>query len=230
MEAYAKRRDKLQAAINRPGISLKQAIKESGFLSSRDYNANITDLQAAAFGGLVTESDAVNINYGRGENPLLSNFADRHISDVFKYLPDSVKQRISGISELQHDAPRVENAFQAIKVFYSHTLTDASGNLTSEGRVVFDSIMNSPNGRVARARGQKIQDLDVSQWNEVSQDVLYALMLQSFKENEDARAALKLTLGKKLTHLDKNGEILDKKGKEGEEYSPFIQNLAAIRE
>ncbi len=44
MEAYAKRRDKLQDAINRPGISLKQAIKESGFLSSRDYNANITDL------------------------------------------------------------------------------------------------------------------------------------------------------------------------------------------
>ena len=148
-------------------MSISDAVKQVGFLSKRDIlnTGQLTKTQERAFGGLISDGKFMNINYGLGDNPHLSNFADRPIADIFEGLQDP---RIRNTQGLQHGAIRVENAFQALKVFYSNSLTNKDGSLTEDGKVLFDSIINAKSGREARAKGNSIPHLDVKSWSQVS--------------------------------------------------------------
>lgn len=229
LQAYANRKAKLQQFVKGQHMSISDAVKQVGFLSKRDIlnTGQLTKTQERAFGGLISDGKFMNINYGLGDNPHLSNFADRPIADIFEGLQDP---RIRNTQGLQHGAIRVENAFQALKVFYSNSLTNKDGSLTEDGKVLFDSIINAKSGREARAKGNSIPHLDVKSWSQVSQKILFEMMFKSFKENEDAKNELQKTLGKTFTHVNRKGEIMDSPKGSEEEYSPFVNNLTTIRQ
>lgn len=229
LQAYANRKAKLQEFVKGQHMSISDAVKQVGFLSKRDIlnTGKLTKTQERAFEGLISDNKFMNINYGLGDNPHLSNFADRPIADIFEGLQDP---RIKNTQGLQHGAIRVENAFQALKVFYSNSLTNKDGSLTEDGKVLFNSIINAKSGREARAKGKNIPKLDVKSWSQVSQKILGEMMFKSFNENEDAKNELQKTLGKTFTHLNRKGEIMDSPKNSEEEYSPFVNNLTAIRQ
>ena len=206
-ESYSKRKAALQQYINENNYSILDAVKKAGLISKNDvYGGYLTSVQEAAYSGIGTESQTLNVNFERGDNPYLSNFAKRPISDVFEVVGNIINfEEFNKIKNaVKHKATTVENAFQAIKVLYS--------DLSFEDKVVkFNHILSLQFAKQARSEGRSlpISSAKLKMWDDVSADVLQALMKASFEQNEDAAQALVDTGDKTITHNNAKGTSLD---------------------
>ena len=223
--------------VNKQRGSIENAIRQSGFITKDDLinNNKVPNAFITAIEGLYKKQDSINIHYERGDNPMLSNFATRHITDVFDVLSNVLSEEkllyIKDIDKIKsivkHSANTVENAFQAIKVLYSTVLS------TDDKIRIFNSIITEQDPKIAKAKGASV-NLGVDglyNWRKVSDDVLSALMYQSFVENEEAKQLLINTGNVKFTHINRKGEILDEIMEKGEPTgeSRFANILTKIR-
>ena len=223
--------------VNKQRGSIENAIRQSGFITKDDLinNNKVPNTFITAIEGLYKKQDSINIHYERGDNPMLSNFATRHITDVFDVLSNVLSEEkllyIKDIDKIKsivkHSANTVENAFQAIKVLYSTVLS------TDDKIRIFNSIITEQDPKIAKAKGASV-NLGVDglyNWRNVSDDVLSALMYQSFVENEEAKQLLINTGNVKFTHINRKGEILDEIMEKGEPTgeSRFANILTKIR-
>lgn len=223
--------------VNKQRGSIENAIRQSGFITKDDLinNNKVPNTFITAIEGLYKKQDSINIHYERGDNPMLSNFATRHITDVFNVLSNVLSEKkLSYIKDIdkiksivKHSANTVENAFQAIKVLYSIVLS------TDDKIRIFNSIITEQDPKIAKAKGASV-NLGVDglyNWRNVSDDVLSALMYQSFVENEEAKQLLINTGNVKFTHINRKGEILDEIMEKGEPTgeSRFANILTKIR-
>lgn len=219
--------------VNNQKGSVENAIRQSGFITKDDLinNNKVPNAFITAIKGLYEKQDSINIHYERGDNPMLSNFATRHITDVFDALPVDELQHIKDINEIRsivkHSANTVENAFQAIKVLYSTVLS------TEDKIRIFNSIITEQDPKIAKAKGASVNlGFDgLYNWRKVSDSMLSSLMEQSFIENEEAKQLLIDTGNTKLTHINRKGEILDEIMEKGEPtgVSRFAKMLTKIR-
>lgn len=219
--------------VNNQKGSVENAIRQSGFITKDDLinNNKVPNAFVTAIEGLYKKQDSINIHYERGDNPMLSNFATRHITDVFDALPVDELQHIKDIDEIRsivkHSANTVENAFQAIKVLYSTVLS------TEDKIRIFNSIITEQNPKIAKAKGASVNlgSDGLYNWRKVSDSMLSSLMEQSFIENEEAKQLLINTGNTKLTHINRKGEILDEIMEKGEPtgVSRFAKMLTKIR-
>lgn len=219
--------------VNKQRGSIENAIRQSGFITKDDLinNNKVPNAFITAIEGLYKKQDSINIHYERGDNPMLSNFATRHITDVFNVLSGKELSYIKDVDKIKsivkHSANTVENAFQAIKVLYSTVLS------TDDKIRIFNSIITEQDPKIAKAKGASV-NLGVDglyNWRNVSDDVLSALMYQSFVENEEAKQLLINTGNVKFTHINRKGEILDEIMEKGEPTgeSRFANILTKIR-
>lgn len=223
--------------VNKQRGSIENAIRQSGFITKDDLinNNKVPNAFITAIEGLYKKQDSINIHYERGDNPMLSNFATRHITDVFNVLSNVLSEKeLSYIKDIdkiksivKHSANTVENAFQAIKVLYSTALS------TDDKIRIFNSIITEQDPKIAKAKGASV-NLGVDglyNWSNVSNNVLSALMYQSFVENEEAKQLLINTGNVKFTHINRKGEILDEIMVKGEPTgeSRFANILTKIR-
>lgn len=218
--------------VNKQRGSIENAIRQSGFITKDDLinNNKVPNTFITAIEGLYKKQDSINIHYERGDNPMLSNFATRHITDVFNVLSGEELSYIKDIDKIKsivkHSANTVENAFQAIKVLYSTVLS------TDDKIRIFNSIITEQDPKIAKAKGASVnlgEGLNI--WRKVSNDILSDLMYQSFAENEEAKQLLINTGNVKFTHINRKGEILDEIMKKGEPTgeSRFANILTKIR-
>lgn len=206
-ESYNNRKAALQKYINENNYSILDAVKKAGLVSKNDiFGGQLSSIQEAAYGGIVSNKNTVNVNFGASDNPHLSNFAKRPISDIFDVVESFINSpefyKIK--STVKHKADTVENAFQALKVLYS--------DLNEDDKVVkFNHIISLPSAKQARAEGNAIHinKANMERWDSVSTQVLSALMRASFEENSDAAQALVDTGDKIITHNNAKGESLD---------------------
>lgn len=217
--AYNARKASLKEYMNKTPMSVLEAVKQAGFMRNVDLiNGRLSREQQGVFKGLNTEHEIINVNFGRGEHPELSNFAKRPIADIFDVLNDIISvDKLDVIkSVVKHYAPTVENAFQAIKVLYSDLSND-------DKIVVFNSIINADRASEARSKGQKLpfNEQSLKKWDDISDNILEQLMKASFDQNENARQELINTGEKPITHLNAKGESLDNR---------FAQILTNIRD
>ncbi len=218
--------------VNKQRGSIENAIRQSGFITKDDLinNNKVPNAFITAIEGLYKKQDSINIHYERGDNPMLSNFATRHITDVFNVLSGDELSYIKDIDKIKsivkHSANTVENAFQAIKVLYSTALS------TDDKIRIFNSIITEQDPKIAKAKGASVnlgEGLNI--WRKVSNGILSALMYQSFTENEEAKQLLINTGNVKFTHINRKGEILDEIMEKGEPTgkSRFANILTEIR-
>ncbi len=206
-ESYNNRKSALRKYINENNCSILDAVKKAGLVSKNDvFGGQLSSAQEAAYSGIGTKSQTININFGRGDNPHLSNFAKRPISDVFEVVDGIINSeefnKIKGA--VKHKANTVENAFQALKVLYS--------DLSTEDKIVkFNHIISLQSARQARAEGNTlpINETNIERWDNVSTNVLRSLMRASFEQNEDAARSLVDTGNKTITHNNAKGNSLD---------------------
>jgi predicted NAD-dependent protein-ADP-ribosyltransferase YbiA (DUF1768 family) len=126
----------------------------------------------------------MNIHFGRGDNPELSNFAIRPFADeLFVISPEYGKDCFQS----------VEQAFQYCKSYYSQ----APESEISQYR---KNILATTDGKELRALGRSLPQLDAAAWDKESPDVMRKLIRSSFEQNPEAKAALLATGDAKLTH------------------------------
>lgn len=206
-ESYNNRKSALQKYINENNCSILDAVKKAGLVSKNDiFGGQLSSVQKAAYSGIGANKNTVNINFGTGDNPHLSNFAKRPISDIFDVVGSYISSPELNVikASVKHKAMTVENAFQAIKVLYS--------DLSAEDKVVrFNHIISLPSAKQARAEGRSlpISSTKLKMWDDISTDVLQSLMRASFEQNEDAAQALVDTGNKIITHNNAKGNSLD---------------------
>lgn len=133
-----------------------------------------------------TNYQPLNVHYTKGDNKLLSNFAERPIT-------------YGGIT---FKTP--EGAFHAEKLRYAN-MSD------KEKDEIFSRLLDA-DGEEARKIGRNdIKNLDTKQWDAVSKDVMERIMLDSFKQNPIAANLLMSTNGRPITHINKNGQVEDER-------------------
>lgn len=143
-----------------------------------------------------TSYQPLNVHYTKGDNKLLSNFAERPVT-------------YGGVT---FKTP--EGAFHAEKLRYAN-MSD------KEKDEIFSRLLDA-DGEKARYIGRNdIKNLDTKQWDAVSKDVMEKVMLDSFKQNPMAANLLMSTNGRPITHINKNGQVEDKR---------FAPILTSIRE
>lgn len=126
----------------------------------------------------------VNIHFGNGDNPELSNFAIRPFADeLFVISPEYGKDCFQSM----------EQAFQYCKSYYSQ----APESEISQYR---KNILATTDGKELRALGRSLPQLDTAAWDKESPDVMRKLIRSSFEQNPEAKAALLATGDAKLTH------------------------------
>ena len=136
-----------------------------------------------AFGKAVAKPEEklkINIYSGTGENPELSNFANRPFT-------------LKGIT-----FNSVEQAFQYSKYFFTKR--------TGEDWQIQDDILNENNPTKIKALGRKYITLDVKSWNSKSSEYMKILMKESFIQNPKALQKLLATGNAELTHTQDKGK------------------------
>ena len=153
----------------------------------------------------------VEVHYSNSKNKELSNFAERKFTftrNDFNDLGLDTEKDITFAS--------VEQAFQWAKMQFAATKTGES-KFSDQA----DAILKETKGTELRKLGREVViDGDtLEEWGNVKEDILYSLMLQSFKQDATARELLLKTGNKKITHSVKD------------EYSvTFPKLLMAVRE
>lgn len=125
----------------------------------------------------------INVHFGRGDNPELSNFAERPFDFTIHQLNSAYTVSFRS----------VEQAFQYMKVFYSQCST-------KEAREYKDSILATFDGKKLRELGRNLSALDVEAWSLRAPDTMKDLIKASFEQNPQAREALLATGEAKFTH------------------------------
>ena len=140
-----------------------------------------------------TTSGNTNVYSGTGENSNLSNFANRPFETTL------------GIFNT------VEGAFQAAKLYHTngnkYVVRDNNGNvikLTEEGMSIINKLKTA-SGSTARSIGRNISDLNINQWDNVSDKILETFMRMSFEQNPEARKDLTNTGDSIITHKNRQG-------------------------
>lgn len=135
----------------------------------------------------------INVYSGTGENVNLSNFANRPFETSLGTFNT------------------VEGAFQAAKLYYTngnkYVIRDSNGKvtkLTEEGISVVNKLKTA-SGSTARSIGRNISDLNINQWDNVSDKILETFMRMSFEQNPEARKDLTNTGDSIITHKNRQG-------------------------
>lgn len=133
----------------------------------------------------------INIYAGTNENADLSNFAVR------PFITTNVGENPSG--PIAEKFNTVEGAFQAQKLYYTDSYTDAEKqNIISK--------LEKASGGEARRIGKNIHGLNIKAWDSVSTSLMKNLLIESFKQNPQALQKLLDTGNATLTHKQDKGK------------------------
>lgn len=133
----------------------------------------------------------INIYAGTNENADLSNFAVR------PFITTNVGENPSG--PIAGKFNTVEGAFQAQKLAYTDSYTDAEKqNIISK--------LEKASGGEARRIGKNIHGLNIKAWDSVSTSLMKNLLIESFKQNPQALQKLLDTGNATLTHKQDKGK------------------------
>lgn len=133
----------------------------------------------------------INIYAGTNENADLSNFAVR------PFITTNVGENPSG--PIAGKFNTVEGAFQAQKLYYTDSYTDAEKqNIISK--------LEKASGGEARRIGKNIHGLNIKAWDSVSTSLMKNLLIESFKQNPQALQKLLDTGNATLTHKQDKGK------------------------
>ena len=133
----------------------------------------------------------INIYAGTNENADLSNFAVR------PFITTNVGEDPSG--PIAGKFNTVEGAFQAQKLYYTDSYTDAEKqNIISK--------LEKASGGEARRIGKNIHGLNIKAWDSVSTGLMKNLLIESFKQNPQALQKLLDTGNATLTHKQDKGK------------------------
>lgn len=140
----------------------------------------------------IDTKNTVEVHYSNNKNKELSNFAKREFTftkDSFKGLGLDVEEDVTFAS--------VEQAFQWAKMKFAATKTGES-KFNDQA----DAILGETKGGKLRQLGRdvRIDEDTLKEWDSVKEDILYSLMLQSFKQDATARDLLLKTGNRKITH------------------------------
>lgn len=133
----------------------------------------------------------INIYAGTNENADLSNFAVR------PFITTNVGENPSG--PIAGKFNTVEGAFQAQKLAYTDSYTDAEKqNIISK--------LEKASGGEARRIGKNIHGLNIKAWDSVSTSLMKNLLIESFQQNPQALQKLLDTGNATLTHKQDKGK------------------------
>ncbi len=133
----------------------------------------------------------LNIYAGTNENADLSNFAER------PFIITNVGEDPSG--PIAGKFNTVEGAFQAQKLAYTDSYTDAEKqNIISK--------LEKASGGEARRIGKNIHGLNIKAWDSVSTSLMKNLLIESFQQNPQALQRLLATGNATLTHTQDKGK------------------------
>ena len=133
----------------------------------------------------------LNIYAGTNENADLSNFAVR------PFITTNVGEDPSG--PIAGKFNTVEGAFQAQKLAYTDSYTDAEKqNIISK--------LEKASGSEARRIGKNIHGLNIKAWDSVSTSLMKNLLIESFQQNPQALQRLLSTGNAILTHTQDRGK------------------------
>lgn len=125
------------------------------------------------------EQNIINIHFGKGDNPHLSNFAVR----PFDF------ETNNGIVHFES----VEQGFQYMKSFYSLCST-------KDCKEYRKAILATTDGAELRRLGKNLPGLNVEDWDQVSSELMKDLIMASFA-NDKAREDLLSTGDAMITHI-----------------------------
>ena len=163
-----------------------------------------------AFGKAVAKPEEklkINIYSGTGENPELSNFANRPFTD------DGIGDLGMNYKEATGKSivfNTVEGFFQASKIQYSNSSEywDKSKDgwtLTKRGIELIEKFAKAT-GSEAKSLGRTIKELDTKEWDKYSSQEMKGGLLASFEQNPDALVKLLSTGNATLTHTQDKGK------------------------
>lgn len=152
--------------------------------------------------GLIAKQKEINVYYGAGEHPELSNFADR-------------KFTITWANGTTQSFNSVEQAFQYTKIKYY--------GRDENKDAVAQQIISATNPAQIKQLGRTDTQLDVQRWDKVSREIMKRLVLQSFVQNESAKKLLLDTGNAILTHNNRFGVDAD-----GGRFSSVLTEVRSI--
>ena len=187
---------KLGELKNKP-IQYYAELNEASHATALDYLINQYNWSTPVTTTEVSSNIEINIYASTKENAELSNFAERPFtlkdSDISFAMGDNFKRNFYS----------VEQAFQYIKSIVAGDPFKGSSEVT-------EKIASETNGAKLKALGDKKSlttfKEGLKEWDDMSETIMYELLLASFKQNPQALNQLLATGNATLTHKYKGAE------------------------